>query len=58
MTNPINGVASYVATRPTVGSRPVATVDFVLPATAGNVTNVNVNVSTVEAMAPRCGATR
>jgi hypothetical protein len=46
MTDPINGTASYVATRPTVGSRPVATVDFVLPATAGNVANVSVNVST------------
>ncbi len=45
-TNPINGAASYVATRPTVNSRPVATVDFVNPATAANVTNVNVNVST------------
>ena len=45
-TNPINGVASYVATRPTVGSRPVATVDFVNPSTAANVTTVNVNVST------------
>ncbi len=46
-TNPITGATSYLATRPTVGARPVATVDFALPATAGNVANVNVNVSTL-----------
>jgi predicted outer membrane repeat protein len=45
-TNPIEGTTSYLATRPTVGSRPVATVDFALPATPANVMNVNVNVST------------
>ncbi len=44
--SPIDGIASFEATRPTVGSRPVATVDFTNPATAGTVTNVAVNVST------------
>jgi predicted outer membrane repeat protein len=43
--SPLNGVVSYVATRPTINSRPVATVDFVNPATAADVTTVNVNVS-------------
>jgi hypothetical protein len=46
-TTPLNGTASFQATRPTVGSRPVATVDFNNPATAGTVTNVSVNVSTL-----------
>jgi hypothetical protein len=46
-TNPINGSVSFQATRNTVGDRPLATVDFVNPATAGNVTNVSVNVSTL-----------
>jgi predicted outer membrane repeat protein len=45
-TAPINGTASLQATRPTVGSRPVATVDFTNPATAATVSNVAVNVST------------
>ncbi len=45
-TNPITGTTSYQATRPNVGDRPVATVNFGLPTTASNVTNVNVNVST------------
>lgn len=44
-TNSLNGAASFVANRPTNGSRPVATVDFVNPATAANVTTVNVNVA-------------
>ena len=44
--SPITGLASLQATRPTVGSRPVATVDFTNPATAATVTNVAVNVST------------
>jgi hypothetical protein len=45
-TTPLNGTASLQATRPTVGSKPIATVDFNNPATAGLVTNVAVNVST------------
>jgi hypothetical protein len=45
--SPIDGSQSLLATRPTVGSRPVATVDFNNPATAGSVSNVSVNVSTV-----------
>jgi hypothetical protein len=44
-TSPLNGTASLGATRPTVGSRPVATVDFTNTATAATVTNVAVNVS-------------
>lgn len=44
--SPITGTASLQATRPTVGSRPVATVDFTNPGTAASVTNVSVNVST------------
>jgi hypothetical protein len=47
ITNPINGSVSYQATRTNVGDRPVATVDFTLPATAGNVSTVKVNVSTL-----------
>jgi hypothetical protein len=46
MTNPINGTQSLRASRLTVGARPLATVDFVNPATPGMVTNVSVNVST------------
>ncbi|HEX5472837.1 MAG TPA: putative Ig domain-containing protein, partial [Lacipirellulaceae bacterium] len=45
-TTPLNGSASLQATRPTVGSRPIATVDFNDPATPSNITNVSVNVST------------
>jgi hypothetical protein len=45
-TSPVNGTASLEATRPTVGSRPVATVDFNNPATPAAVTSVSVNVST------------
>jgi hypothetical protein len=45
-TAPLNGAASLGATRPTVGSRPVATVDFLNPATPPAITNVAVNVST------------
>jgi hypothetical protein len=44
--SPLNGTGSLQATRPTVGSRPVATVDFTNPATAATVTNVSVNAST------------
>lgn len=47
VTNPITGTTSFQATRPTVGSRPVATVDFVAPTTAPSITNVSVNVSTL-----------
>jgi hypothetical protein len=43
---PLNGTGSLQATRPTVGSRPVATVDFTNPATASTVTNISVNAST------------
>ncbi len=46
MTNPVDGAASFRAQRNVVGDRPLATVDFVNPATAGMVTNVKVNVST------------
>ncbi len=46
-TDPVNGTSSYLATRPTVGSRPVATVDFDDPTTPPNITNVSVNVSTL-----------
>lgn len=45
-TSPISGSQSLRASRLTVGARPLATVDFVDPATAGNITNVSVNVST------------
>lgn len=45
-TNPISGAQSLRASRLTVGARPLATVDFVNPATAPMVTNVKVNVST------------
>ena len=44
-TSPLTGVGSLVATRPTVGSRPVATLDFNNPATAATVTNVAVTAS-------------
>ncbi|MFO0791220.1 MAG: putative Ig domain-containing protein [Pirellulales bacterium] len=44
-TNPVNGTASYQATRPQNGDKPVATVNFGLPTTPANVSNVNVNVS-------------
>jgi hypothetical protein len=46
-TSPVNGTQSFEATRPNVGSRPVATVDFANPATPPAVTNVAVNVSTL-----------
>lgn len=46
MSNPIAGTTSYQATRNNIGDRPVATVDFALPTTPSNVTNVSVNVST------------
>jgi hypothetical protein len=42
---PIAGTASLQATRASVGARPVATVDFTNPATAGSVTNVAVTVN-------------
>jgi len=45
--SPISGTTSYQATRPTVGSNPVATVDFANPATVTNLTNVSVDVSTL-----------
>jgi predicted outer membrane repeat protein len=43
---PLEGAGSFLATRPTVGSRPLATVDFASPATAPMITNVKVNVAT------------
>jgi len=43
-TSPITGTASLQITRPTIGSRPVATVDFVSPTTTPAVKNVNLNV--------------
>jgi hypothetical protein len=43
---PITGTQSLRANRLAVGSRPLATVDFVDPATAGQVTNISVDVST------------
>ncbi len=45
-TAPLTGTASLQATRASVGSLPVATVDFADPTTAPNITNVSVNVST------------
>jgi predicted outer membrane repeat protein len=45
--SPISGTTSYQATRPTVGSHPVATVNFASPTTVPNITNVSVNVSTL-----------
>jgi hypothetical protein len=45
--SPIDGSQSLLATRPTVGSRPVATVDFNNASTAATVKTVSVNVSTV-----------
>ena len=45
VTNPLDGTASYVATRPTVGSRPLTTIEFAIPSTASTVSSVNVNVS-------------
>ena len=47
VTNPVDGTTSYLATRPTLNARPVATVDFALPTTAPAVSSVNVNVSTL-----------
>jgi hypothetical protein len=44
-TGPLEGAGSYQATRPTVGSRTLATVDFA-PPTPPLITNVKVNVST------------
>lgn len=44
--NPVDGTTSFRAQRDTVGARPLATVDFVNPATPGEITNVSVNVST------------
>jgi predicted outer membrane repeat protein len=46
-TNPISGTQSFEATRPTKGSRPVATVNFSNPATPASVQNISVNVSTL-----------
>ncbi len=45
--SPVDGTASLVATRPSVGSRPVATVDFNNAATAAAVKTVSVDVSTI-----------
>ncbi len=45
--SPVDGSQSLVATRPTVGSRPVATVDFNNPTTAASVKTVSVDVSTI-----------
>jgi hypothetical protein len=47
MTNPVDGTTSFQGTRNTVGERPLATVDFLNPATPGNVTNVSVNAATL-----------
>jgi hypothetical protein len=41
----INGAQSLIATRPSPGARPVATVDFASPASTTAVTSVSVNVS-------------
>jgi predicted outer membrane repeat protein len=46
-TNPISGTQSFEATRPTNGSKPVATVNFSNPSTPASVQNVSVNVSTL-----------
>jgi hypothetical protein len=43
---PIEGAGSLRAERQTVGSRPLATVEFASPATPPTITNVKVNVST------------
>jgi predicted outer membrane repeat protein len=43
--SPLEGTGSLQATRLTVGTRPLATVDFASPATAPLITNISVNVS-------------
>jgi hypothetical protein len=45
--SPVDGSQSLVATRDTVGARPVATVDFNNPTTAASVKTVSVDVSTL-----------